>query len=205
MCYGVVDRLESEDMGMEQKHYKGRLGDFWYDPEQWVILMKYTEVGAFDILQYCGRESDGDKIVIPEGVVNTSYMFSHKSLTKCPKIPMGVHTADYMFEENPSLVLGAALPYQLRSASFMYKNCRSLLAGSDMPDTLVNASYMYDGCYSLQQPVRLSEGLQYMQGLYRNCRSLKAKNETLPASVLDNSNWLYGCRQVEQKEHPKMY
>lgn len=189
----------------EKKHYKGRLGDFWYDPEKWVILLKYTAVGTFDILQYCGRESDGDRIVIPDGVVNTSYMFSNRSLTKCPKIPIGVHTADYMFEENPSLTIGASLPYQLRSAAFMYKGCRSLLAGSDMPDTMVNASYMYDGCYSLQRPVRLSSNLEYMPGLYRNCRSLTEKNETLPDTVKDSKNWLYGCQRLEQKEHPVLY
>lgn len=189
----------------EKKHYKGYLGDFWYDPELWTVLKKYTAVGQFEILVYCGQELDGSKIQIPDGVVNTSYMFANKGLTSTPVIPLGVHTADYMFEGNQSLTVGAALPHGLKSAAFMYKDCHSLLAGSDMPDTLVRASHMYENCYSMQMPVKLSESLESMSCLYRNCRSLTDYNHELPKSVVRSNNWLHGCKKLDQRLHPKMY
>lgn len=188
----------------EKKHYNGTIGDFWYDPELWALTQKYTEVGAFDILVYCGHETDGSRIEIPEGITSTSYMFAHKGIKSAPVIPCTVRTADYMFEGNQSLTQGAALPYGLVSAAFMYKDCHSLLAGSDMPDTLACASHMYENCYSLQLPVRLSSGLSSMVGLYKNCKSLTRLNDVVPKGVRAD-HWDYGCVRVQDGKRRTLY
>ncbi len=55
-------------------HYKGKLGDFWYDPKEFEITGLYN---FEDHLHYCGK---GKSVNLPEGCINISGMFENCEL-----------------------------------------------------------------------------------------------------------------------------
>ena len=69
------------------KKYNGILGSFEYEDTEFKIIEKDEEI----CLHYIGKEPDGDKIKIPEGIVDCNHMFFDCSiLKKAPIIPESV-------------------------------------------------------------------------------------------------------------------
>lgn len=176
--------------------YKGPLGVFSYYPDDFEVRKKYTPYGALQILQYKGREVDGRKIHIPEGIRDCSYMFEGKSLVSPPVIPSGVKRTNFMFLNCSSLQTGAILPYGVESSFSMYSGCLALTYAPMMPATLKNASYMFDGCRSLRKPPLLNEGLENVCGMFRNCFQLESLAE-VPSSVIQYGHMYRGCRKLK--------
>lgn len=174
------------------KHYFGRLGDFDYDTGDFEIWSRTAGNGYVDMIRYRGRETDGTKIKIPEGVVDLSYCFEGCRLVIPPVIPLSVRIMQYTFQNCASLSKGVSIPDGVTRTGFMYQNCRNLVTGSDMPDSIVDASYMYDGCTSLINPGRVSANLQNGSGLFRNCRVMRVVPD-LPDSVLRSGQVFRGC------------
>lgn len=180
----------------QEKRYKGPLGEFTYDSKDFELMYRYTPIGSIEILKYRGPEVEGDKIHIPNGIVDCSYMFEKQSLRTPPVIPVSVKIANYMFKDCVSLVRGALLPYGTKSASFMYQNCRSLEVSPVLPDTLVNAQYMYDGCRLLKKPPRIGEALFNATGMFRDCYALE-ELAVLPSGVVKKVHIYRNCRLLK--------
>lgn len=51
-------------------HYQGELGDFWYDPREFEVLIH--EIMEFEYLHYVGNSGAVD---LPKGCINTRFMF----------------------------------------------------------------------------------------------------------------------------------
>lgn len=185
-------------------NYDGRLGKFSYDTADFEIRYKYTETGTFDYLHYKGNVQQGDAIIIPDGIVDISYMFDGKPLLTPPAIPVTVVKADYTFKDCVSLCQGAALPINLVSCAFLYQNCRSLVVGSHMPDTVENAQYMYDGCVQLLNPGHISENLKYASGMFRGCKNMR-ELPVLPESIERGDNIFKNCTFLNRKLNDSMY
>ena len=175
--------------------YDGYLGKFVYNTANFELRNRYTEHGTFEVLVYRGRETNGANIVIPEGIINISYMFENTSIMTPPAIPESVEIMDYTFKDCASLNVGAGLPVNLKSCAFCYKNCRSMLYGSDMPDTVTSASYMYDGCTSLYSMGHVSVNLQYASGMCRNCKNLRMMPD-IPETVERQDFIFKGCEAL---------
>lgn len=86
--------------------YKGPLGEFSYDPNQFTI----TKVDNIDTLKYIGKETDGDKIDIPKGVKSLAHTFEGTGIETPPKIPGTVHTIDYMCADCKNLMSAPFIP-----------------------------------------------------------------------------------------------
>ena len=76
-------------------HYKGGLGDFTYNPNEFQIEQINVEPdgygnagGPMPILKYIGRETDGDKIKIPDGVASLTLTFADTHITSAPVIQL---------------------------------------------------------------------------------------------------------------------
>lgn len=176
--------------------YKGSLGEFTYNTEEFEVLDKYTPFGVIPVLHYRGNETDGRKITIPNGLKDGSYLFENASIQTPPLLPPSLERANYMFLDCVSLVRGAILPHGCVSASFMYAGCRSLLSVPACPKTLRRASYMCDGCRMLQEPMVLNAGMENITGMYRNCVNLKHLAE-IPDSVKEYQHLYRGCKSLK--------
>lgn len=183
--------------------YEGRLGTFAYSTADFEISMRYTETGSFEILSYRGRETDGSKIQVPEGLVNGSYLFEGKSLVTPPRLPKSLKNASYMFKNCVSLQRGAVLPDGVEKCGFMYQGCRSLVSCPDLPNTVVDAPYMFDGCSYLERSPRLSKRMRNIAGIYRGCRRLQEEPE-IPPYVLRDQYMFRDCLFLNRvgADHP---
>lgn len=181
----------------QEKKYKGPLGEFVYNSEDFELMYRYTPLGGFEVLKYRGPETEGDKIRIPNGIVDCSYMFEKLSVKTPPVIPVSVRTTNYMFKDCVSLVRGALLPYGTKSSSFMYQGCRSLVSCPMLPDTLLNAQYMFDGCRLLEQPPKIGTKLQNATGMFRDCLSLQSL-AVLPNEVPKTNHMYRNCGLLKE-------
>jgi len=123
------------------KHYNGRLGTFDYDDEEFKIKN--------GCIHYIGNESDGNKIKIPEGIKNCSFMFHGcEFLVNAPVIPDGV-----MY------------------CNFMFKGCSSLVNPPIIPKSVLNCGHMFKDCVSLKAYVLPPAGVKWFE-MYKNCPPL---------------------------------
>ena len=90
-------------------HYEGELGIFDYDDDQF-------EINEREYLRYIGKETDGSKIHIPEGITNCGEMFfDYRCLQKPPVIPDGVKDCRRMFAECKNLKEAPVIPKGVKS------------------------------------------------------------------------------------------
>lgn len=181
----------------QEKRYKGPLGEFTYNSADFELAYRYTPFGGLEVLKYRGSEIEGEKIKIPDGIVDCSYMFEKLSIRTAPVIPVSVRTVNYMFKDCVSLIRGTLLPYGTRSASFMYQGCRSLESCSALPDTLENAQYMFDGCRSLVLPPKMPARLKQASGMFRGCQSL-CELADFPKGVISKKHVYRDCKGLKE-------
>ena len=94
--------------------HSGKFGTFVYNPNEFKVL--------YNGVHYIGTETDGSKIKIPDGIVDTTRMFkNNKSLVTPPVIPASVKICDYMFENCSSLKQLPVIPESVAS------NCRETM------------------------------------------------------------------------------
>lgn len=176
-------------------NYKGPLGVFTYNTQDFELMRKDTPLGKLEYLHYHGTAVDGSQITIPQGIRNCMYMFENTSIVTPPMIPVGVTNTSYMFKGCVSLEGGALLPEGVQFASFMYKNCRSLRGCYDLPDSLEKAQYMFDGCRALEVPPMIGQGLKDASGMFRGCRFM-VETANVPDS-LNDAHMYRNCEQLE--------
>lgn len=181
---------------MDWVRYKGPLGTFSFDPEQFVVVKRRDGAGReVETLRYIGFERDGRLIQIPDGIVDMSYMFEHKSLMYPPAIPKSVKRAMCAFAGCISLAVAPVLPDGMENISMMLMGCRALTIGMHLPGSVTDAAFLYENCLNLSQPGTLSEGLLNATGMYRGCRALLSKPE-IPDSVIETEGMFVGCEAV---------
>lgn len=180
----------------QERNYKGPLGEFVYNTKDFEVLRQWGPMGMFEILKYRGHETDGDKIEIPKGIKDCSYMFEKCSLKTPPIIPIGVKNTSYMFKDCLSLTRGAVLPYGVVIASFMYAGCRQLRSVPVLPSTVRQAQYMCDTCSMLYEPPTLSENLENASGMFRGCREM-VKLADVPETCTKTDHIYRNCEKLK--------
>ena len=128
---------------MERILHSSRIGNFLYDPSEFVI----SEDG---LLRYIGDEIDGNNIIIPEGIKNCSCMFEYCKIVSPPRIPNGVKRCDFMFAHS-DIFNAPRIPKSVESAKGMFKYCHNLEYPSDIPTTLIYFREIYGSCIRLKE------------------------------------------------------
>ena len=159
---------------MATMRYQGALGAFTYDPS---LFRLDRDLDGKEYLAYAGKETDGSRIRIPDGIRDATGMFPDADNTSQPAIPDSVTVADCMFA-----------------------GCDGLRKGGPLPKGLVKADYMYACCPSLQSVEPLPEGLQSAQGMFDGCRSLE-KEPALPQGVANRAYFLQGCTKLGKPDY----
>ena len=86
---------------VKMKHYEGVLGNFDYDAAQFKVTREPRSNSEY--LKYIGKENDGSRIVIPNGVVDAYRMFDGSSINSMPEIPASVKYGAKMFRKCTNL------------------------------------------------------------------------------------------------------
>ncbi len=135
-------------------NYKGKLGDFEYDDSEFKVI---TEIfPKRDRLIYIGEETDGSKIVIPEGVTDTSFLFA----------------------DNKKIRTGVTIPDSVTSSEYMYMDCTELEIGSDLSEGIIFADGMYQGCTKLKTVPVINSNLWADIRMFAGCSErIKAEAE----------------------------
>ena len=119
--------IDTEIEGSNLRHYEGYLGTFDYDPEQFELQIAKTEANQYgpaserEVLRYVGKEVDGNKIHIPEGIKNGEMMFAETNIVTPPKLPESLESGLGMFMGCKNLTRpNDHFPAALKEAPFMY-------------------------------------------------------------------------------------
>lgn len=126
------------------KHHEGELGIFDYDETQFKVFMDGK-------ICYIGEETDGSKIVIPDGVVDLSETFRDSCLETPPKIPESVVSCTNTFYDCDCLTQAAELPEGVLVTKNMYHGCSSLKSAGRIPTSVGNCKGMFFGCIQLKE------------------------------------------------------
>lgn len=157
------DKLQIEKKDARFVHYKGALGEFNYNSEEFCVLYVepiepcffsnvYDEPGhggALECLHYIGWEKDGSKVTIPNGIKNCRYMFAGSDLVTPPVIPDGVIDCTGMFAYSAALSATPVIPDSVEMCSEMFAYCMSLTAGASIPANAKYCCRMYENCLYL--------------------------------------------------------
>jgi hypothetical protein len=171
-------------------HYDGELGSFDYDTSNWKVVQRVDENDfERDVLQYIGIETNGSKIMIPEGVKICRFMFSpdyqknmsarFSRLETPPVIPEGVTDCSHMFDSQDFLRLTPKLPETLVNANAMFKNCPLLEIPPIIPESVRTCDYMLAGCESLKQPPDIPSTVISVVGILKDTPFAKIKVEDI--------------------------
>lgn len=125
---------------MAKIHYKGDLGEFNYDSKEFVILDN-------DLI-YIGKETDGNKIHIPEGILYCDFIFANTNIETPPVIPEGVITCRGLFMGCESLKTAPVIPQGVRYTEGMFCGCKNLKTAPVIPKSVEYSYFMFDGCSS---------------------------------------------------------
>lgn len=123
---------------MAKKHYKGDLGEFDYDSKEFAIVN--------DDLVYIGKETDGAKIHIPEGILYCDFMFANTNVETPPVIPEGVIICRGMFMGCENLKEAPVIPESVRYSEGMFQDCKSLKKAPVIPKNIEMSYLMFEGC-----------------------------------------------------------
>ena len=113
---------------VKMKHYEGVLGNFDYDAAQFKVTREPRSNSEY--VKYIGKENDGSRIVIPNGVVDAYRMFDGSSINSMPEIPASV-----------------------KYGAKMFRKCTNLNKVDTFPENIVNWKDMFEGC---KRSVKLS-------------------------------------------------
>ena len=105
---------------VKMKHYEGVLGNFDYDAAQFKVTREPRSNSEY--LKYIGKENDGSRIVIPNGVVDAYRMFDGSSINSMPEIPASV-----------------------KYGAKMFRKCTNLNKVDTFPENIVNWKDMFEG------------------------------------------------------------
>ena len=195
-------------------HYSGVLGMFDYDPKEFNLRLVCTEgktpddpeFAEFPILAYVGKETDGSKIKIPEGLVDGSMMFAeNKDLKSIPELPSSMKIGFAMFRncENATRMENPVLPDGFRDGQFMFSDCKNLRKGPNViPSSMRDGTAMFLNCENIRNTPKFEEGILCTDMMLANCKSLHKKPE-LPDSVMFNDYMTYGCSNIDVSEKAK--
>ena len=184
---------------MAMRHYSGELGTFDYDDKDFELISDKTMDMPFDMpfpyLHYKGKEKNGEKIKIPDGITNCRYMFRDCDLKKPPYIPESTKSCEGMFFNCKNLRQMASMGRlrQLEDCSFMYSGCSSLSEKAwptdYIPDQVMNCSYMFDRCSSLKAAPGLhSQSYNEQMGITSNA----------PRCFRNYDGMFSGCTSLEK-------
>lgn len=207
-----IDNIEDSFLHVQHKnkdgsmHYDGVLGSFDYDTSMFelhtvdVPETEHFPAGQYEVLRYIGNESDGNKIKIPEGITNTSFMFMNSGINSMPKIPDGVEIADSMFSGCELMrVADKPFPSSLNSANFMFFGCGALDKGPDLiPGTVKDTNFMFGNCAKLKNTPRLLSGIENGEFMFCNCASLTDAPK-IPSTMNEYSGMTYRCDGMDAK------
>lgn len=107
---GVVTKGEDG-----KNHYSGTLGDFDYDPDEFVVGVKKVNsaegvTAEIPVLRYIGKKTNGDEITIPDGLKSLDYTFEgNKKLETVPYIPDSVESAHAAFMGCKTITMASKL------------------------------------------------------------------------------------------------
>lgn len=205
-----------QNMSDNKMHYKGELGEFDYDPEQFRIQKMNAaqtddfEGGSYEVLHYIGKETNGSKITIPEGIKDISEMFRGTNVVSMPKIPAGVEYANAAFMDCNKLEDSSEypLPDTLKQTAHMFANCKNLRNGvKELPSSVEDAPCMYLDCEKLLHPTKLNEGTKDASYMYTGCANMREK-PNIPKSLVSADDMTYGCTTLDEQRqtaHDKQY
>lgn len=150
------------------------LGSFFYNPYDWKIDENglATEDGMRACLVYIGKEKDGNKIYIPNGIKDCSAMFKdNKSILSAPKLPESVECCDNMFDGCDNLVDASNIDFhdKVKSASHMFSGCSNMVVGPKSVVGVEKADSMFSWCEKLQNAPLISDSLTKDNGMFERC------------------------------------
>lgn len=186
------------------RHYEGALGQFDYDPDQFELTtirtngMNGIPGGEYESLRYIGTETDGNKIKIPDGIVDAHMMFSGTGITSMPVIPDSVLSADCMFSGCTSLkTVSRDLGKNVKDANFMFGGCVNLEQGPVVvPGNIKNANYMFMMCSNMKNTPVLEKGIQTGECMFSGCKSLKTA-PNVPKTMQEYFGMTSGCSGLD--------
>lgn len=187
-------------------HYCGILGEFDYDDTCFKFHTK-TELILKGILVledgyfiYTGKEKDGSKIIIPDGIIDCSFMFfDNTRLVSTPHFPDTVIRCNHTFRRCTSLKTINKLPKNCISSNNMFQGCISIEYCKECMlglSNLIICNEMFRDCENLLDSPILPHSIKYARHMFHNT-SIKSVGR-LPLSLVDCANMFEKCENLTE-------
>lgn len=170
---------------MAMVNYEGELGKFVYDDSEYSI--RHDDFGEY--IHYDGKETDGKKIKIPEGITNLRAAFEWTHIKSMPDIPDGVTNLDYAFQACDELVTTGSekIPDSVTSMNAAFSYCMKIQTVPDMPDSVESACYMLDGSKNVIKLGHISENLRFADFMCHDCSKFEGSLDMLPEAARNDT------------------
>ena len=195
---------------MAMKHYEGKLGVFDYDDDEFELgrirqdaagvhanIPEVVSFGKEEFLLYKGKETDGSKVHIPEGIIDCNHMFLYGHLETAPDIPNGVKYCDFMFEDCKSLKTAPDIPGSVNNCTCMFEGCTSLEVAPELSDNIEDCRGMFARCESLKTASKIPDNIKDCTCMFEGCTSLETAPK-IPGSVENCVYMFYGCQSLRE-------
>lgn len=126
-------------------YYNGPLGAFQYNDTEFI-----EKSGT---LRYIGKETDGSKIKIPEGIVVCNHMFTDCNIVTPPVIPETAKFCILMFDSCAYLTEAPVIPQGVEDVDYIFYNCGLLRNFVLCPKSAQYYYGQYQGCSSILQEI----------------------------------------------------
>ena len=193
-------------------HYKGPLGEFDYDPNQFRLITIPDGLGEdfsmdglhMQVLHYEGEETDGSKIEIPRGCKDCTCMFAKTKISSTPVLPEGITSGLAMFAKCDFLeTANSRIPSSMNETAYMYMDCKNLKIGPGViPGNVLDAEGMFMNCSNMMSTPRIRDGVKNVSYIFANCERLRKKPDW-PRSIEKDVGATSGCIGIDEAEIEK--
>ena len=184
--------------------YSGEAGTFTFDPQVFQLknmqaTMPDGSTRDIESLIYIGKETNGAKIQIPEGIRDISGMFAGSNLTSVPAIPGSVERMNMTFMNCKDLQTAKiTIPPSVQEMNLTFAGCDHLeKAPAVIPGTVRDCDYCFAGCASLKTTPKFGNGIESMEGVLLDCRNL-AKTPSIPKTAKHTQYATANCTKMDE-------
>lgn len=173
------------------KEYEGKIGTFQYDNDDF-------NVSDEDTLKYVGKETDGNKITVPSGVVDGTGTFEGTAITSGANLPDTLKNMTRMYYGCSNMKTPGTIPSGVNNIDAAY-GYTGITETPDMPDSITSANFAYDHCADLEKCDSFPQMLKSADGMFAGDTNLKKLPDDLPDTLRTMDGFACDCQSLQ---HP---
>lgn len=146
-------------------------------------------------LRYIGKETDGSRIRVPNGIVDGTAMFEDTGIQSAPTLPDSIKIMSNMYRGCADMKDPGQIPEGVTDidGAYSYTGIRET---PHIPDSVESANFAFDHCRNLEHCENFSNNMKNAVCMFAGDKSLTTLPEELPDSLIDMDGFACGCENL---------